>query len=78
MKNVFKTFAMVAFVMALTSCSDDDNNTDATTQTKTIATLATETQDLSILVQALDRAGLVSTFNAAGDYTVFAPTNAAF
>lgn len=54
------------------------NNTDATTQTKTIATLATETPDLSILVQALDRAGLVSTFNAAGDYTVFAPTNAAF
>lgn len=77
MKNVFKTFAMIAFVLSLNACSDDDNNNKAP-QAKTIATIASETPDLSILVQALDRAGLVQTFNSAGDYTVFAPTNAAF
>lgn len=77
MKNVIKTFAMLAFILTLNSCSDDDNNNGAA-EAKTIATLATETPDLSILVQALDRAGLVSTFDSAGDYTVFAPTNAAF
>ena len=67
---------MVAFVLSLTACSDDDNNN--VVQSKTIATIASETPDLSILVQALDRAGLAQTFNTAGDYTVFAPTNAAF
>jgi len=75
MKNLLKSFAVLALVFSLTSCDDDENTTPAA---KTIATIASENANLSILVQALDRANLVTTFNTAGDYTVFAPTNDAF
>jgi len=44
----------------------------------TIAGLATSNANLSTLVSALSKAGLVSTFSGAGSFTVFAPTNAAF
>lgn len=70
-----KNFAMVVLALSFTACSDDDNSGKAN---KTIATIATETPELSILVDALNRAGLVSTFNGSGDFTVFAPTNSAF
>lgn len=76
MKNLFKSLAVLALVFSLTSCEDDDNS--VAQSSKTIATIATENANLSILVQALDRAGLVATFDGAGDYTVFAPTNSAF
>lgn len=75
MKNLINSFLIVAFALSLNSCSDDDNNSNSQ---KTIAKIASENANLSILVDALDRAGLVATFNAAGDYTVFAPTNTAF
>ena len=49
------------------------------TPTKTIATVATETDALSTLVTALQAADLVDTFNdTTKSFTVFAPTNAAF
>ncbi len=76
MKNLFKSLAVLALAFSLTSCEDDDNS--VAQSSKTIATIATENANLSILVQALDRAGLVATFDGAGDYTVFAPTNSAF
>jgi transforming growth factor-beta-induced protein len=44
----------------------------------TIAQLAIATPDLSILVEAVVRTGLVDVLSEPGDYTVFAPTNAAF
>ncbi len=44
----------------------------------TIAGLAAASDDLSTLVAALDKAGLVATFGGTEDFTVFAPTNAAF
>jgi transforming growth factor-beta-induced protein len=44
----------------------------------TITELAVATPDLSILVQAVLRAGLAETLAGTGPYTVFAPTNAAF
>jgi len=47
-------------------------------QQPSIAGLAIATPDLSILVDALSRAGLVQTMSYPGDYTVFAPTNTAF
>ena len=47
-------------------------------QQPSIAGIALDTPDLSILVDALSRAGLVQTLSYPGDYTVFAPTNAAF
>ena len=43
-----------------------------------IAEVASGNGDFSTLVTALGAAGLAETFSAAGDYTVFAPTNAAF
>ena len=45
-------------------------------QQPSIAGIAIDTPDLSILVDALSRAGLVQTLSYPGDYTVFAPTNA--
>lgn len=47
---------------------------------KTIVEIAVETDDLSLLVNALGQAdaGLVETLSGNGPFTVFAPTNAAF
>jgi transforming growth factor-beta-induced protein len=44
----------------------------------TIVDVAVSNSDFSILVEALQKAGLVDALNAEGPYTVFAPTNAAF
>ncbi|MBC5838189.1 fasciclin domain-containing protein [Flavobacterium muglaense] len=77
MKNLFKlqnltiVFTLLVF---LTSCNSDDNSmTD-----NTITGLASKTDNLSILVQALQKAELTTTLQASGSYTVFAPTNDAF
>jgi len=52
---------------------------DATVPTQTIAQIAGADANLTILVQALQAANLVDTLNdASGDFTVFAPTDAAF
>jgi uncharacterized surface protein with fasciclin (FAS1) repeats len=45
---------------------------------QTIANIAVATPDLSTLVAALSAANLVNTFQGAGPFTVFAPSNAAF
>ena len=47
---------------------------------KNIVEIAVETDDLSLLVEALTtaNAGLVETLSGDGPFTVFAPTNAAF
>jgi uncharacterized surface protein with fasciclin (FAS1) repeats len=47
-------------------------------QSATIVDLAVATPDLSTLVAAVTAAGLVDTLSARGNFTVFAPTNAAF
>lgn len=47
-------------------------------ETKTIVEIASATPDLSTLVTAVDKAGLVETLSGPGPFTVFAPTNAAF
>jgi uncharacterized surface protein with fasciclin (FAS1) repeats len=74
-KNWAKAMAVVCLV-GMVSCSDDDDNNSS--NLKTIAETAQANADLSSLVAALDRAGLVSTLDGEGDFTVFAPTNAAF
>ncbi|NEE11421.1 fasciclin domain-containing protein, partial [Streptomyces sp. SID7499] len=43
-----------------------------------VATAASNNPELSTLVSAVKKAGLVDTLNNAKDITVFAPTNAAF
>lgn len=79
-----KTFPKILRLSALallfvfgTSCSDDDNGSGPL-QKVDIVDLAIATSDLSSLVAALQRADLVSDLEAAGPFTVFAPTDAAF
>lgn len=74
-KNLSQILILFSFVFIAISCSDDD---DTVAEQKTIAELASETDDLSSLVAALDRADLVTTVDGEGSFTVFAPTNAAF
>jgi uncharacterized surface protein with fasciclin (FAS1) repeats len=72
MKNLKKIIGIALLAISITSCSDDDD------KKQTIAEIAIANPNLSTLVAALQRADLVDTFNASGDFTVFAPTNAAF
>ena len=79
MKTAFKFLKyplVAAFLIATVSCSNDDDNNG--TADATIAVLAQGSADLTILVDALERADLVDVLNQSGNYTVFAPNNAAF
>jgi uncharacterized surface protein with fasciclin (FAS1) repeats len=73
--------ALVAFLaIGISSCSKDDNTTTTpvTPAPGSIAAIASGNANLSLLVKALGKAGLVQTLTDAGTYTVFAPTNTAF
>lgn len=76
MKNLFKSIAIFAFVFSLTSCEDDENTTTPAQQT--ITDIAVGNPDFSTLVTALTRTNLAGTLDGTGQFTVFAPTNAAF
>ncbi|WP_372945554.1 fasciclin domain-containing protein [Muriicola sp.] len=76
--KLLKFFLFVFAVVLMGSCSDDDGNIPIEQQDSDIVDLAIATDDLSILVAALQRADLVSALQADGPFTVFAPTNAAF
>lgn len=70
---------MIATSLFLTSCNkDDDDDMNNNNQEKSIAAIAADDPQFSILVQALDKAGLVSTLDGSGNFTVFVPTNDAF
>jgi len=77
MKKVFVPVTILALALGTTfsSCnSDDDDNMQSN-----IVELAVATPDLSSLVAAVQRAGLVDALSdASANLTVFAPTNAAF
>lgn len=72
--------ALMGSVLALTLAACGGMMADGTTERGSIAEIASANPNLSTLVAALDAAGLVPTFadDAAGPFTVFAPTNAAF
>lgn len=74
-KNIKILAILFIGLIAFVSCSDDD---DTVPMPETISELAVATPDLSNLVAALTRANLVEALDAPGNYTVFAPTNAAF
>lgn len=76
MKNLIKKMSLACIALAMLSCSDDDNN--STTTDNTVTGIALRTPDLSLLVKALTKAGLADDLQAAGPFTVFAPTNQAF
>jgi uncharacterized surface protein with fasciclin (FAS1) repeats len=77
MKNLLK-FALITFVaFGIVSCSDDDDN-NPTPQSNTIAAFVAANDDYSSLEMALNKTGLTATLDGQGDFTVFAPNNAAF
>lgn len=80
MKNVLnlKRFFVLAFIaFAGISCSNDESSTPTPTD-NSITGIASRNADLSILVKALTKAGLATTLQGTGPFTVFAPTNQAF
>ena len=66
----------VAIPLTLLSCSDDDSN--SMPENNSIAGIASRAPQFTTLVDALERADLVTTLNASGSFTVFAPTDEAF
>ncbi|WP_299108108.1 fasciclin domain-containing protein [uncultured Tenacibaculum sp.] len=76
-RSFFKYPLVLVFVLsfcALTSCSDDDT----IVASKDLVGKVAERSDLSILVQALEKADLVGALKGSGPFTVFAPNNEAF
>jgi len=78
-----KKFSFLTMALALglgfTSCDKDDVDPPAAPQQKTIAGIASDNPDFSILVDALSRTNLVDAVNDPNaNLTIFAPTNAAF
>lgn len=76
LKNLIFLALLAMTSITFVACGDDDN--DDTADSSSIATIAQNTDDLSILVDALVKADLVETLNGEGTFTVFAPSNAAF
>ena len=75
-KTLFTIIAVLGIVstFALTSCESDDEMESP----KNIVEVAVANPDFSTLVAALQKAELVTALEADGQFTVFAPTNAAF
>lgn len=81
MKTTFIKSALAAFTIvatvSFTSCAKEDDTT-VTPDSKNIFQVAKSDNQFSILVAAIEKAGLTSTLESAGPFTVFAPTNDAF
>lgn len=78
MKQLFWIFlTLLVSGILLTSCGDDDEG-DNSQELLSIVETAQNTDDLSILVDALIQTDLVGTLEGSGPFTVFAPTNEAF
>ncbi len=77
-KHLFKTIYLTLFVITLVACSDDDDTTFPA-DSESIADFVLDNQDqYSSLLAALEKANLVQTLSGTGNFTVFAPNNAAF
>ena len=72
MKKLTKIIGIAFLALSVLSCSDDNESQP------TIVDIASSNADFSILVRALERTDLVETLDGSGQFTVFAPTNAAF
>ena len=73
MTKLMKLTLIVVTSTIMFSCSDDD-----TAKNNSIAAIASNAQQFTTLVDALQRTDLVQTLDQSGTYTVFAPTNDAF
>jgi transforming growth factor-beta-induced protein len=74
--NLYFGIAVMTGILTLTSCEKSDEMTPVADMT--IAQYASGDENFSTLVQALSKADLVNALNGEGNFTVFAPTNAAF
>lgn len=80
MKKQTFTLALIALmgIFIFTGCEKEAEEEMKPVADMTIAEYAVSDQNFSILVEALSKADLVNALNGAGNFTVFAPTNAAF
>ena len=75
LKSTVLFLALSAGAFSMTSCKDEPTPTPAA---KTIADIVIEGSNFTLLKAALTKAELVATFQGAGTFTVFAPTDDAF
>jgi transforming growth factor-beta-induced protein len=78
MKKLTQLLAMLFIALLITSCSKDDDGGTPMPEGVTIADFVASNSDYSSLGAALDAAGLTAVLAGQGDFTVFAPNNAAF
>ncbi len=79
MKSLFKTVFITLLTITIFSCSDDDDTTFPGPEPEiSIAEFVATNDDYSSLLAALEKAELVTTLSGEGNFTVFAPDNAAF
>ncbi len=76
--NVMLVIALLSGVVFFSSCEKDDDPMDPKPELFSIAAIASDNADFSILVEALVKADLVNTLDGPGTFTVFAPNNNAF
>ncbi len=79
--KIMLTAALVFFAAVAGMSSDNDPAPEKKSKVaadQNIVELAASQENLSILVQAVQAAGLVEVLEGDGPFTVFAPTNAAF
>lgn len=86
-RTLAAVLAVLALAIVVAGCGDDKDSSStstaapaatATAPSGDIVAVAQGTPDLSTLVAAVTAAGLGSTLQGEGPFTVFAPTNAAF
>ncbi|HKK44493.1 MAG TPA: fasciclin domain-containing protein [Balneolaceae bacterium] len=79
LKNLLRNgILLIAAIAVFNACKDDDNSTSATNEPGTIDEVAQSNDNFSTLVSALQDAGLITSLQGTGPFTVFAPTNDAF
>ena len=69
---------MGVFVISFTSCEDDNDTVPEDPRPETVVDIVTASNDHTTLATAVTEAGLVSTLEGTGPFTVFAPTDDAF
>jgi uncharacterized surface protein with fasciclin (FAS1) repeats len=74
--KIFMMAFAAAALIAMAPIANQTNDTDHNHHN--IVEVASDTDNLSTLVAAVQAAGLVETLSGEGPFTVFAPTNAAF
>jgi transforming growth factor-beta-induced protein len=76
-KTIIMGLAVIFSLSVLTSCEKDEDESKTAAE-MSIAEYAASNNNFSTLVAALTRADLAGTLDGTGNFTVFAPTNAAF